>query len=397
MAEDNRNFPQGFESYVANAGIKDDTDDFSIVVSTVPSISVGVFTQSRFAGPSVLISKERSSKGLLRGVVTTSKNANVATGAKGTEDALKITEIAGAISRINPEDLAIASTGVIGRNLPMDRIEGLLNAGRPSSNIRKSNPADFHSVAKAMMTTDTVEKIATSTGRNLDGAEFSVTGIAKGVGMIEPNMATMLAYFFTDAAIEHQYLSEIFKRVIARTLNCVSIDGDTSTSDTSLVFANGLAGQVEPGALEQELEAVALALTKAIARDGEGATKLLEVTVDCARDYDQAKKVAKLIVNSPLVKAAVNGADPNWGRVAMAIGKAEDEKDITPETTTIRFGNIETYPAVIDDADLARLSSMMQDDHVLIHVSLGTGNSGATVWGCDLSDGYVRINADYTT
>ncbi|MEY2966701.1 MAG: glutamate N-acetyltransferase/amino-acid acetyltransferase, partial [Actinomycetota bacterium] len=192
-------------------------------------------------------------------------------------------------------------------------------------------------------------------------------------------------------------LDRLFRRAVGTTLNCVSVDTDTSTSDTAIVMASGAAGAVDESALEDALHTVLLELTKKIARDGEGAETLIEVTVDAARDDDQAKTVAKAIVNSPLVKTAVHGADPNWGRVAMAVGKCSQYDDIDQDAVVIRFGDREVYPRRVDDAGLAALSAYMSGDTVAIHVSLGTGRASATVWGCDLTDGYVRINADYTT
>jgi glutamate N-acetyltransferase/amino-acid N-acetyltransferase len=189
----------------------------------------------------------------------------------------------------------------------------------------------------------------------------------------------------------------VYRRCVERTFNRVSIDTDTSTSDTTVCLASGAAGAVDSAAFEQALYEVMLSLTKQIARDGEGAEKLIEVRVDGARDTDQAVTVARSIVNSPLVKTAVHGADPNWGRVAMAIGKCSQFSDIDQDRVVIRFGNQEVYPKRVDDTGLAALSTYMTGADVVIHVSLGTGGSEATVWGCDLTDGYVRINADYTT
>jgi glutamate N-acetyltransferase / amino-acid N-acetyltransferase len=224
-----------------------------------------------------------------------------------------------------------------------------------------------------------------------------VVGIAKGVGMIEPDMATLITLFLTDAEIGSGELDRIFRRVIDRTFNALSIDTDTSTSDTAAIMASGAAGAVAPSDLEAALHAVALSLTRQVARDGEGATTLIEVTVDGAADDTQAKRVAKAIVNSPLVKTAVHGADPNWGRVAMAVGKCSDDTDIDQEQVVIRFGSQEVYPRPLDDDGLAALAGYMKGDEVLIHVSLGLGEGAFTVYGCDLSDQYVRINADYTT
>jgi glutamate N-acetyltransferase/amino-acid N-acetyltransferase len=215
--------------------------------------------------------------------------------------------------------------------------------------------------------------------------------------MIEPDMATMIAVILTDADVPSDQLDRTFRRVVDRTFNCVSVDTDTSTSDTAVVLASGAAGPVDAAELEAALYDVCLALTKLIASDGEGAETLIEVTVDLARDHDQARRVAKAIVNSPLVKTAVHGADPNWGRVAMAVGKCSDDTDIDQDRVVIRFGATELYPTRVDDAGLAALSDYLRGDEVVIHVSLHTGDAGATVWGCDLTDGYVRINADYTT
>ena len=215
--------------------------------------------------------------------------------------------------------------------------------------------------------------------------------------MIEPDMATMIAVLLTDAAVDGAELDRRFRRVVDRTFNCVSIDTDTSTSDTAVVLASGVAGAVDGDELEAALGAVAESLTKQIAADGEGAQTLIEVEVDGARDRAQAKRVAKAIVNSPLVKTAVHGADPNWGRVAMAIGKCQDDVDIDQDRVVIRFGDRELYPTAVDDSGLAELSRYLSGDEVRIHVSLGIGDAACTVWGCDLTDGYVRLNADYTT
>jgi glutamate N-acetyltransferase/amino-acid N-acetyltransferase len=243
-----------------------------------------------------------------------------------------------------------------------------------------------------MMTTDTVPKTAVQ-----QAGPARVVGVAKGVGMIEPDLATMLAFVLTDAEVDAITLRRLWRQTVDDTFNCLSIDTDTSTSDTAALLANGLAGPVSAASLAAALREVCLDLTLQLARDGEGATKLLTVTVRAAADGDQARRVAKAIVNSPLVKTAIHGADPNWGRVAMAIGKCQDDRDLDPEKIIIRFGDLETYPQRPGKEGLSRLSAIMAADHVEIEVELGTGFAEATVYGCDLSDGYVRINADYTT
>jgi glutamate N-acetyltransferase/amino-acid N-acetyltransferase len=379
--------PRGFTCHVANIGIKDGSDDFLVIAADHPCAAAAVFTRSRFAGPSVAISRDHVADLQLRAFAVVAKNSNVANGAAGEADAREL--VAGVARALGADarDILIASTGVIGRRYPMDRIRGHLAAlGSQFTNT------DARAAARAIMTTDTVPKVAEAA---VGGGR--VVGIAKGVGMIEPDMATLITLFCTDAAVAAADLDAAFRRVVTRTFNSLSIDSDTSTSDTAAVMASGAAGPVDPGEFEDALFAVAHSLTRQIARDGEGATKLIEVRVDGARDEDQAKRVAKAIVNSPLVKTAAHGADPNWGRVAMAVGKCSDDTDVHQEAVTIRFGAQEVYPTAVDEAGLAALSRYMKGDDVLIHVSLDTGSATWTVYGCDLSAQYVRTNADYTT
>ena len=381
--------PLGFHSYVANIGIKDSSDDFTLVVADATCAAAGVFTQSRFAGPSVLVSREHIASLSARAVVVISKNSNVATGAEGMNNAREVVSGVATALACDPSDVLIASTGVIGRQYPMAQVRSGLK-----SIPKQLTATSAEAVANGIMTTDTVHKVAEST---VSGSSARVVGVAKGVGMIEPNMATLITMIFTDARIAPNDLDRVFRKVIDHTFNCVSVDTDTSTSDTAIVLASGAAGAVEIDAFEAALHEVALSLTKQVARDGEGAEKLIEVHVDEAKDRDQAKTVAKAIVNSPLVKTAVHGADPNWGRVAMAVGKCSQYSDINQDDVVIRFGSQEVYPTQVDATGLENLSQYMRGADVLIHVSLATGTSDATVWGCDLTDGYVRINADYTT
>lgn len=381
--------PKGFTSFVTNIGIKDSSDDFIVVAADNVVAAAGVFTLSRFAGPSVLVSRKHIASHSARAVVVISKNANVATGEQGLAHTLEVVQGVAARLECDPHDVLIASTGVIGRRYPIEKIRtGLATLPFPLPNN------DAVSVARGIMTTDTVHKLAEAT---IGAGPARVVGVAKGVGMIEPNMATLITMAFTDAAVEGDVLDAIWRRVIDRTFNCVSVDTDTSTSDTAIVLASGAAGAVNLAELEIALEEVTRSLTKQVARDGEGAETLIEVCVDQARDSEQAKTVAKAIVNSPLVKTAVHGADPNWGRVAMAVGKCSQYTDIDQDKVIIRFGDQEVYPVAVDETGLKRLSEYMRGDDVRIHVSLQTGQSTSTVWGCDLTDGYVRINADYTT
>ncbi len=378
--------PRGFRAHVANIGIKDGTDDFAIIAADAPCAASAVFTKSRFVGPSVTVSRAHVADGSLRAVAVISKNANVATGADGHADAIELAEGVAKAVGCQPDEVLIASTGVIGRRYPMDRVRSHLSA------MPTPDGVDADPVATAIMTTDTHPKTATATV-----GDATIVGIAKGVGMIEPDMATMLAFVLTDADVLPPELDRRFRAVVDRTFNCVSVDTDTSTSDTAAILASGEAGAVDGDLFEAALEAVCLDLTRQLASDGEGAETLVVVTVDGARDDVQAKRVAKTIVNSPLVKTAIHGADPNWGRIAMAIGKCSDDTDIEQTHVVIRIGEQELYPAEAADAALAELEGYLAGDEVLIHVSLGISAGNATVYGCDLTDGYVRINADYTT
>ncbi len=378
--------PRGFRSYAANIGIKDDTDDFAVIAADAPCAASAVFTKSRFVGPSVTVSRAHVSDGSLRAIAVISKNANVATGPDGHADAVELAEGVAKAVGCQTDEVLVASTGVIGRRYPMERVRSHLSA------MPAPDRADADAVAAAIMTTDTHPKTATASV-----GDATIVGIAKGVGMIEPDMATMLAFVLTDADVRQPELDRRFRAVVDRTFNCVSVDTDTSTSDTAAILASGEAGAVDVDQFEAALEAVCLDLTRQLARDGEGAETLITVTVDAARDDSQAKRVAKTIVNSPLVKTAVHGADPNWGRIAMAIGKCSDDTDIDQTRVVIRIGEQELYPAPADDAALTELEQYLAGDDVLIHVSLNIGSGTSTVYGCDLTDGYVRINADYTT
>ncbi|MFE7134841.1 bifunctional glutamate N-acetyltransferase/amino-acid acetyltransferase ArgJ [Streptomyces sp. NPDC057638] len=389
-------WPTGFTAYTGHGGLRDQGDDISIVVSDRPATSAAMFTQSLFAGPAVLLSRAHAAQQQLRAVTTIAKNANVATGRQGEKDAAEVVRRVAGIVGIPDDEVLIGSTGVIGRPLPMEPIRAHLD-GTAARGLAAftAGPLD---VARAMMTTDTRPKTAV---RRVGRA--SVVGVAKGVGMLEPDMATMLAYVFTDAELTPADLDGALRAAVDRTFNCLSVDTDTSTSDTVAVIANGAAGPVDVTEFAAALADLCLDLTRQLAADGEGATKLLNVTVAGARDRAQAKRVAKSVVNSPLVKTAVHGADPNWGRVVMAIGKNThhpEDTAITPDSVTVSFGDVEVYPepAGTPAADtLDRLADAMRRDEVDILITLGTGSAEATVYGCDLTAEYVRVNADYTT
>ncbi|WP_078648812.1 bifunctional glutamate N-acetyltransferase/amino-acid acetyltransferase ArgJ [Streptomyces ochraceiscleroticus] len=383
-------WPVGFRAYTGNGGLRAHGDDISIVASDRPSVSAAMFTRSRFAGPAVVLSRAHAAGGRLRAVTTLAQNANVATGRQGEENAAEVVGRVAAILGVPADAVLIGSTGVIGRPLPMDTIRAHLETTAERGTAAfEAGPLD---VARAMMTTDTRPKTST---RSVGPAR--IVGVAKGVGMLEPNMATMLAYVFTDAELSPAALDTALRGAVEKTFNCLSVDTDTSTSDTVAALANGAAGPVDPAEFSAALAEVCLDLTQQLASDGEGASKLLRVTVAQAADYAQAKRVAKSVVNSPLVKTAVHGADPNWGRVVMAIGKNTEDTDIEPAKVTVRFGETEVYPEEPAAGTLEKLAETMRRDEVDISIGLGLGAAAATVYGCDLTEGYIRVNADYTT
>lgn len=392
MAETTSRDPEGFAVHTAPVGLSDDgRDDFTVLASTVPARISAVFTKSRFSGPSVVLSRAVAADGRARGVVVLARNANVATGAEGERNAREVRDSVAAATGLPADELLIASTGVIGLLYPMEQIRAHIKT------LAWPFPdGGFDRAARAIMTTDTRPKEV-----RVRCGPATLVGIAKGVGMLEPDMATLLTFFATDARLDPSEQDRIFRGVMDRTFNAVSIDTDTSTSDTAVLFANGLAGEVDPAEFEEALHEVALALVKNIASDGEGASKLIEVRVSGARDTAQAKRVGKSVVNSPLVKTAVHGSDPNWGRVTMAIGKCTDDTDIVPENVTVSFGGTDVYPQRAggpDDTELrAAVAGHMRGEEVVIEVGLGIGDGRFTVYGCDLTEDYVRLNSEYTT
>jgi len=385
--DDQFSHPQGFLSLAKNIGIKDSTLDFAVVYSTVRARAAAVFTRSRFPGAPVIVGRKHIAKGIVQALVVNSKNANVAMGKQGIENAIETCRIVGEELGIDPYEVLPFSTGVIGRQLPMEKIRAGLKGIRA-----ELKPDNLKLAAEAIMTTDTAPKYYS---RRVGQAV--IAGIAKGAGMIEPNMATMLVYLMTDAELPKAALRPMLQRVVDHTFNCVSIDTDTSTSDTVVLMANGLAGAVKLGPFEKALLDVCEHLTKQIARGGEGATKLITVDVSRAKSEAQAKRVAKCVVNSPLVKTAVYGCDPNWGRVIAAVGKSFDSS-IEPGKVTIRFGATDVFKKGSPvPCDLEGLRKYLRQSEVTIIVELGVGRAAARVWGCDLTEGYIKENAYYTT
>jgi glutamate N-acetyltransferase/amino-acid N-acetyltransferase len=379
--------PQGFLALAKNVGIKDDTLDLAVIYSTVRARAAAMFTRNRFPGAPVIIGRKHIANGFVQALVINSKNANVAMGKLGLDNAIETCQIVGEELGISPYDVLPFSTGVIGRPLPMDKIRAGLKGIR-----NELKPNNLKLAAEAIMTTDRYPKYF-----SCQVGPAIIAGIAKGAGMIEPNMATMLVYLMTDAKLPAGSLRPMLKRVVDQTFNCMSIDTDTSTSDTVVLMANGLAGPVSQREFEAALLKVSEHLTREIARSGEGATKLITMDVTGARNTVQAKRVAKSVVNSPLVKTAVYGCDPNWGRVIMAVGKTFDPS-IEPKKVTIGFGDTAVFKKGSPvDCDLEALRKYLGQPEVIISVNLGGGKASARVWGCDLTEGYIRENAYYTT
>ncbi len=386
----NIEIPDGFAGYVRHAGTKrTEALDLSVIYSIRPARAAGVFTQSRFAGPCVQVGRRSLADGMLQAVIVSSGIANVAVGDQGLRDAEALTVMVGQRLGISSELVLPSATGVIGWPLPMDKIK----LGLDDLKLMPP-PGDLIRVAEAIMTTDRAPKL-----RSARAGAATVLGMVKGAGMIEPDMATMLCYFLTDAELDGQTLKDIFRPVIERSLNSISVDTDTSTSDTAVILANGAAGPVAPELFKSALSEVAIGLAKDLVQQAEGATKLIEVTVRGARSFMQARKLAKSVVNSPLVKTAVYGSDPNWGRVAMALGKSLDP-DVDPSRISIAFGPHQVYlGGPLQPGNILEIvAEYLRNSEVQIIIDLGIGGeSMATVWGCDLTEEYVRINGSYTS
>ena len=390
--------PAGFRAGAVYAGIKtygEDKLDLGILAAEWPCTAAGVYTQSTVKGAPVLVTQRHLADRRAQAIVVNAGCANVATGAQGIADAEEMARLAAEQIGCVPEDVAVCSTGVIGRPLPMERIRD----GIPRIELRPDGGAQL---ARAIMTTDTRPKhYAASVA--VDGRRYTVGGIAKGSGMIHPDMATMFGFLTTDAPLTPDFCDVVLRRVVDRTFNMVSVDNDTSTSDTVLLLANGVAGgdgidAAHPAAavFEAALDAVALHLAREIARDGEGATKLIEVRVTGAATPVEARGAARTISASPLMKAAVYGNDPNWGRVMMAIGRSGARIDL--DRATVRIGDMVMYAeGRPHEPDGRAVRRALAGPEVVIAADLGVGDAAATAWGCDLTEGYVKINADYTT
>jgi glutamate N-acetyltransferase/amino-acid N-acetyltransferase len=360
----------------------------------------GVFTTSKCPSAPVDWCRENLSGGRARALVVNSGNANAFTGKAGREATELTAKLAAKAVGADEDEIFLASTGVIGEPLDASKFEGVLDRL-----AAKAAPGGWLDAAEAIMTTDTFPKVATAKAK-IGGVEVTINGMAKGAGMIAPNMATMLSYVFTDAAISAEVLQKLLSKGVKSTFNAVTVDSDTSTSDTLMLFATGAAekrgqkkvkkaGDKNLKDFIEKLDAVLLDLAQQVARDGEGARKFIEVQVTGAEDDKAAKKIAFSIANSPLVKTAAAGEDANWGRVVMAVGKAGEKAE--RDLLSIWFGDIRVAHEGRRDPDYdeAAASAVMKQDKIVIRADLGIGKGKAKVWTCDLTKDYVAINGDY--
>lgn len=386
---------KGFKAGAVNAGIKKKgpKPDLGIVYSETPCTAAGVFTKNKIKAAPVIVCQKRLPSDDIHSIIVNSGSANAVTGRQGMQDALEMTVLAANKLGIKPSSTLVASTGVIGRKLPMD----IISKGIDSIELTENGGYDF---AKAIMTTDTVSKeVAVS----VNNGTFTIGGVAKGSGMIHPNMGTMLCFLTTDAVIDKDFLTDALRKAADVSFNMVSIDTDTSTNDTMIIMANGLANNkrvTEKSELaevfQEALNEVCIYLAKTVAADGEGASVLIEVNVKGALDIESARNCARTIAASPLVKTAVHGCDPNWGRVIAAAGRSGAEiVELKTDLSICGIQLLEQGIALNDNYN--EVSKAMESEVVIIDLNLNLGKATATAWGCDLTAEYVSINADYTT
>jgi glutamate N-acetyltransferase/amino-acid N-acetyltransferase len=377
------------------AGIKSNgKKDLAFIYVPKAYGSAGVFTVSAFAAPPLAVCKDALKRGVVKAIIINSGNANAGTGKEGLRDAKHTAELAAKILGLKAHEVAVSSTGIIGKPLPMQQITSGLTKLLSNPLARQGDLA-----AQAILTTDLTKKAVFTTGR-VAGTKISIAGFAKGSGMIAPNMATMLGFLTTDAKIDSATLQKLLRQAVDASFNMTSVDTDTSTNDMVLVFSTGEKGRKIISS-KHKAEFLAL-LTKAcqnlsrqIAADGEGATKLIEVQVEGARNLREARCIAKNVINSPLVKTAIHGADPNWGRVLAAAGKDPSAK-VDPNRVDLTFaGACVMKRGKIVPHDRAAIRKRMEVRDVPIKLHLNLGKASATAWGCDLTRGYVDINVSY--
>jgi len=395
--------PKGFAAGGIHCGIRAKSKklDLALLYSEKPCTAAAMFTTNKVKSACILVSREHVSGGVLRAVIANSGNANACTGEGGLAVARKMASLVAGLFGISPKEVAVASTGVIGVPLPIEPIESSMASLRGAL---KSSEEVHLTALEAIMTTDTRKKDG-AVEIPIDGKSVRIGGMLKGSGMIHPNMATMLCFITTDAAISKEALDACLRSAVRRSFNRVSVDGDTSTNDMVIIMANGEAGNspIKAGTpgyeiFSRALEAFCVDLARAMARDGEGATKLVTVTVRGAKDEETAEALVKSVVSSSLVKAACFGADANWGRILCAMGYSG--ADFNPEEVDVSFASEGEEIAVcrggaslpFSEEDAKRI---LKREEIEIRIKAGKGSGSATAWGCDLTYDYVKINGDY--
>jgi len=372
-------------------------DDLLLVVFSEQTTASGVFTQSLTASAPVMVCRDNLKTPVARALLVNSGNANAFTGKTGDKHCARSQQLVAGLVGCDPKDVFLASTGVIGELLPMEKFEEAV----PGLN-RNLGSANWHKAANAIMTTDTFSKGASVT-TNIGGRDVIINGIAKGSGMIAPDMATMLAFCFTDAKLPSKLLQQLLEEANHTSFNAITVDSDTSTSDTCMLFATGKAENNECVCIDEPalqdfraaLNGLMLNLAIQVVRDGEGASKLIQVNVTGAQSDKSARIIANAIANSPLVKTAIAGEDANWGRVVMAVGKSGQCAD--RDSLQIKMGGvlITQNGEVVKDYDEQLVAQHLKQQEIIVDVDVGVGSGEFTVWTCDLTHGYISINADY--
>lgn len=396
--------PRGFQAGTTYCGIKTvkDSLDLGVIFSEYPSTGAALFTTNQIYAAPVKLNRKIVQKGRTRAIVINSGNANACTGEQGDKDAEEMVRLTAECLKISEDEILVASTGIIGRPLPMDKVRAGIQAATASMG---NTPAHGNAMARAIMTTDTRQKDI-AVRLKIQNKDVILGGITKGAGMIAPNLATMLCFITTDVSMPASLLDECLRKSVESSFNRITIDGHTSTNDTIAIIANGASGvnipsnksadQLPLQIFQQGLDYVTSYLAKAIVKDGEGATKFIQIDVIGARSRGDAARIARSIADSPLVKTAINGEDPNWGRIVSAAGYAGVELD--ESKTNLFINDILIFAkGMPTQCDLTTLSMSMKSTDIQIRLELGLGDYSDTVWTCDLSHEYVTINAEYHT
>jgi glutamate N-acetyltransferase/amino-acid N-acetyltransferase len=385
----------GFSAAGVPAGLKKNhKKDLGLLFSEVPANVAGVFTRNRVQAAPVLLDKERIKSGVCQAIIVNSGNANCCTGERGMRDAAAMARLAASELGIAEHLVLVASTGVIGKPMPMEKIEASVPGAVDSLSLE-----GFPDLAGAIMTTDIVPKMASRKG-NIGGNTYTITGVAKGSGMICPDMATLLCFVCTDAIALPHLLEETLSGAVERSFNRITVDGDTSTNDTIILMANGVSGaaiekKADKISFQNLLDGVLIDLARQVIKDGEGATKIVEIVVNGAQTDEDARKIAVTVANSNLVKTAFFGEDANWGRILAAAGRAG--AILAPDTIDVFFDDIQMVKnsSGLGDAAEAEATQVLKKPEFTVTIDLNMGHGSATMLTCDFSIDYVKINADY--